>query len=122
MKVTSVSSVYLYHTVHYFDARQTAGQLFIRDAVVSLSFPTGNVSFSPDSVYDFVKCDYEYFYKGSQTILPKTAYMLEIRYGGESFTAMATTDQRKAIIDSTGYILNFQDVYGGHEGVVIHFK
>src|ERR1700694_3705717 len=56
-------TVYLYHTVPYFDVKQSARQLFIRNAVVVMSSPAGSISFTVDSSYNIVRCDYDYYYK-----------------------------------------------------------
>lgn len=117
-----IPRVYLYKTVPYFDPRQKAGPLFIRTAIVTMSSSAGTFNFTIDSSYNIVRCDYDYYYKGSQMIGANTIYILNIQYAGQTYTATATTNQRKVNIDSVGYVTSFKDVYGDHEGVVIHFS
>jgi hypothetical protein len=117
-----IPKVYLYRTVPYFDPRQLAGQLFVRTAVVAINSLNGNIDFTIDSSYNVVRCDYDYYYKGSRLIEANMVYTLNIQYNGQTYTATATTDQRKINIDSIGYVTAYKDVYGEHEGVVLHFK
>jgi len=117
-----IPKVYLYKTVPYFDPRQLAGSLFIRTAAVTMKSSNETISFSVDSSYNVVRCDYDYYYTGSEAIKTNTDYTLNIQYNGQLYTATATTNQRKVTIDSIGYVTAFKDVYGEHEGVVVHFK
>ena len=117
-----VPKVYFYRTVPYFDVKQLAADLFIRNAVIKLNSAASNISFVVDSSYNIVKCDYDFYYRGSQAIQTAMTYTLNIQYAGDMLLAIATTNQRKPRIDSIGYTANFQDVYGGHEGVIVHFS
>jgi hypothetical protein len=114
--------VSLYRTVAYFDAKQLSSQLFIRRAGVRMSSLAGDITFAPDSDFNSFTCEYDYFYRGNQVIAPNRTYQLEIAYNQQVYTATATTDQVAIKPDSISYVKAFKDVYGEHEGIVVHFR
>jgi hypothetical protein len=114
--------VYLYRTVPYLDAKITARELFVTDASVTMSGGGTAISFRIDSSFNNIRCEYDYFWKGDRAIMSNTTYALSINTNGKILAASAVTNQRKAAIDSVGYIPSYKDLYGEHEGVMIHFK
>ncbi len=116
-----IPRVFVYNTVPYFDSSILAKQLFVRTAAVFMQGGGNTIHFIPDSVYSDVRCDYDIFWRGDAAITANTTYKLTIISNGDTITATSTTNQRKAVIDSIGYVSNYKDIYGEHEGVVIHF-
>lgn len=113
-----VPTVYANRTVPYFDARVLAGQLFMRSAQVSMSSSAGSEVLQPDSAFNPVRCEQEYFFRGKLPIRANQTYTLTIRYEGAIYTATATTNQHRVNLDKVGYVTTFTDVYGEHEGIV----
>lgn len=112
--------LYFYNTVPYFD-NVKLNDVFARGANIKIS--TGNTidSLSNDSAYDYLKCEYEYFYSGTIPIEANQNYNLKIVDGNETFEAATLTNLSKVTIDSVGYTPNFNDIYGEHEGVIPYF-
>ncbi len=113
--------VSVYRTVPYFDARVSASRLVRRDVVVTFDGPDARETLTLDSAFNWVRCDYDYYYQGRQPVRAGQTYTLAVRADGETFTASATTSQRKATVDSIGYVASYQDVYGDHEGIAVTF-
>ena len=114
--------VYLYRTVAFFDPNVLPADLFVRDATVTLATPDGSEVLFQDSSWNAYRCHYEYHYSGSMPIQAGKAYTLSVSWNGEVFSASATTSQRVVQPDSVTYTPAFKDLYGEHEGVVLHFK
>lgn len=114
--------VYLYRTVAFFDPNVLPADLFVRDATVMLATPDGSDMLSPDSSWNAYRCHYEYHYTGSMPIQAGKTYTLSVVWNGQTFSATATTNQRVVQPDSVTYTPVFKDLYGEHEGVVLHFK
>jgi hypothetical protein len=74
-----------------------------------------------DSTYNFIKCEFEYFYSGSILTRENTKYTLDIIRDTTFYTAFTTTNLKAVTIDSVGYTTNFKDIYGEHEGVIPYF-
>ncbi|MBS1586037.1 MAG: DUF4249 family protein [Bacteroidetes bacterium] len=118
----SIPILYFNKTVPYFDAAVKKNQLVIRGAHVLIESTNTSDLLLLDSVFDKVDCQYNYFYIGSQKILPNTTYNLTITNGTEIYKATATTDILPASIDSITYTAKFNDINGEHEGVIVYFK
>jgi hypothetical protein len=113
--------LYFYKTVPYFDVANLS-QLFVRGASVKISNSTDTDSLLVDSSYNYLKCEYEFFYKGIIPIEENTSYKLSILSNGIKYTASTSTNVIPVTIDSVSYVTQFKDIYGEHEGVVPYFK
>ncbi|MBK9718636.1 MAG: DUF4249 family protein [Saprospiraceae bacterium] len=114
--------VYVYQTVPYFDPKTKAQQLFKRDVSVKMNGTNEQIIFQIDSIYNIPTCEYFLFWKGDRLIQENTSYNLEIIDGNKSYKASANTHISKVALDSVTYVKAFNDVFGEHEGVVLHFK
>ncbi len=113
--------LYFYNTVPYFD-NVRLNDVFVREANIKISDGTIVDSLRVDSAYDYLKCEYEYFYIGILPIQANQNYKLKILSGSEVFEASTQTNLSKVVIDSVGYTPNFSDIYGEHEGVIPYFN
>lgn len=118
----SVPVVYFNRTVPYFGKDVTFGALTIRNAVVEITSASGIDILQFDSTYNKLYCQYDYYYKGNIPVQLNKDYTLSIINGADTYTATTNTNLSKASIDSTAFIPEFFDLYGGHEGVVVFFK
>lgn len=116
-----IPKVYLNKTVPYLSGAALNSSFFARNASISITSATQTISFTPDSVYSFIQCDYIYYYIGNTIINPNTSYNLNVLFEGKNHTAQCTTSQPSVSIDSVGYVKVFKDLYGEHEGVVVHY-
>lgn len=114
--------LYLYQTVPYFDPKVSLKQLFIPKAKIVLSSILGNETLLPDSSFNIIRCEYDYFYSGKNPIKVNTQYSLLITYNGVEYSATATTNQTIVGINQITYLPLFSDVYGEHEGIKVDFK
>lgn len=117
----TIPKVYLNRTVPFFTNDQTPSSLFIQDADVRIASPNGVDVLRPDSTYNGFDCRWEPFYVGTTTIVENTTYALHLSYQGRTYTATATTNLSTVQIESTDYVPEFQDIYGGHEGIIVNF-
>lgn len=115
-----VPKVFFYNTVPYFDV-VSLRQAFVRGAVVKISDGTDTDSLTTDSTYNFLKCEYEYFYRGNILIKPNEDYSLTIISNNITYSASTKTNLEAVTIDSVGYTSAFSDIYGEHEGVIPYF-
>ncbi len=113
--------LYLFKTVPFFDAPISYKELFIRNAYVTISSNLGTDVLTLDSSLNKFYCKYDYFYKGSQLTQKNVTYNLKIVYLDKTYTASTTTNQPLVQLDSVTYIAQFQDIYGEHEGIKLHF-
>jgi hypothetical protein len=116
-----VPILYLNKTVPYLTGDAFNSTFFIRNAEVKIISSNGTINFVQDSVFSYLQCDYIYWYKGNSTIVNNTNYTLNIIVEGKSYTADCKTTQPIVSIDSIGYVKVFKDLYGEHEGVVLHY-
>ena len=116
----SLPKLYLSKSVPFFDYKILPKDVFIPDAVVKIISEKGEIDvLKPDSSFNYYYCRSEYFYKGSIKIKINTAYSMEVVTNGQTFKATTSTVLPQVKIESVSYVKNFQDVYGGHEGVVV---
>lgn len=115
-----VPILFLYKTVPYFDVVNTR-DIFIKDAVVKISTSDYTDNLIIDSTYNFIKCEYEYFFKGFVPVQPMKEYKLTILSNGKTYSATTNTNLPTVTIDSVGYTGQFKDIYGEHEGVMPYF-
>ena len=113
---------YLYRSVPFFDADVLPADLFVRSATVIISSPEGAETWQPDSSWNAFRCYYEYFFSGQIPVTANKTYTLSILYNGETYAANTVTDRRIVPLDSVTYVPKFKDLYGEHEGIVLHFK
>jgi hypothetical protein len=113
---------YIYQTVPFFDVNVLPSDLVVRNAVVNLSGPEGTEILQIDSSWNAVLCYYEYFYSGLTPVQSNQTYTLSVVYKGETFSATTKTDRRVVQLDSVTYTAKFKDLYGEHEGIVLHFN
>lgn len=118
----AVPKLYFYRTVPYFESTSVSlHDLFIKSAVVQISSQDFTDSLAIDSVYNYIKCEYEFSYKGSISVKANMQYKLKIISNGITYTASTTTSLPTVTIDSVGYTEQFKDIYGEHEGVMPYF-
>ncbi len=113
-----IPTVYINRTVPYFDGRVLAGQLFLRSAQVTISSSAGSEVLRADSVFNPIRCELAYFFRGRLPVQANQTYTLTVRVDGATYSASATTNQHKVNIDKLGYVTAFTDIYGAHEGLV----
>lgn len=120
LEVGVTPKLYIYKTVAYFDTVSLA-DVFVRDANIKISNSYETDSLVIDSTYNYLKCEYEYFYKGLLPVKPNETYNLTVIKDTLKCAASTTTNLKPVIIDSIGYTTNFNDIYGEHEGVIPYF-
>ncbi len=120
MEPGTVPSVFIYKTIPYF-AEANLSQLFAKDASVKIAGPETSEYLTIDSSYNYIKCEYEYFFKGKILAETNKKYQLTIIFNNITYTASTTTNISAVKIDSIGYTNVFKDIYGEHEGVVPYF-
>jgi len=120
LEVGVVPTLYLYKTIPYFTIEDVR-HLFVKNAIVKISNTTSVDSLALDSTFNYLKCEYDYLYKGNIFIEADKKYQLSILYNGITYSASATTNLTAATIDSIGYTDAFKDIYGEHEGVIPYF-
>lgn len=75
-----------------------------------------------DSIYNYLYCQYEYYYRGHILSVRNVMYQLDIKIGATHYMASASTSINPVTLDSIGYTMMFKDVYGEHEGIIVYFK
>jgi hypothetical protein len=120
LEVGVVPTLYLYKTVPYFNTVDVS-QLFVKDAVVKITNSSSADDLAIDSTYNYLKCVYDYFYKGKISVEANKYYQLTILYNGITYSASTNTNNTAVTIDSIGYTDTFKDIYGEHEGVIPYF-
>ena len=118
----SIPIVYFNRTVPYFGKDVALGALAIRGAVVKITSSSGTDILRFDSMFSKTYCQYDYYYKGNIPVQLNKTYALTVANGTTAYVATASTGLSKATIDSTAFVPEFFDLYGGHEGVVVYFK
>ena len=113
--------LYLYHTAPYFE-QANLESLFVSDAVVVISNSESEETLVVDREYDFIKCEYRYFYKGHTPVVANMKYDLRIVWDGKTYTASTVTDLVPVLLDRVEHADEFFDVYGGHEGIIPVFR
>lgn len=116
-----IPKIFLNKTTPYLTGAALNSNFFARNAKITITSNLGSINFTPDSMFNFFKCDYIYFYKGSSPIIADTKYKLNILYEGNSYEAECKTDQAIVQISSISYVKVFKDLYGEHEGVVLNY-
>lgn len=114
--------IFLNRTTLFLSAATKSKDLIIRNAGVKITGNNSTDLLVLDSIYDYLYCQYEYFYKGKIRSSWKTTYQLDIKIDNSTYTATAITNIKKSVIDSVSYTTKFNDVYGEHEGVIVYFK
>lgn len=118
----TVPVLYFYRTIPYFEKSGISlHDLFIKNAMVFISSQDTIDNLKIDSTYNFIKCEYEYFYKGAVVTREKRQYNLKILYNNITYNASTSTNLPAVTIDSVGYTTQFKDIYGEHEGVIPYF-
>ena len=115
-------TAYVYRTVPFFDPNVLPVDLFLRQAIVTLSSPDGVEVLLQDSAWNATLCYYEYFFAGKTPVQVDKTYTLSVGFKGETYVATAITDRRVVQLDSITYTPKFKDLYGEHEGIQLHFK
>ncbi len=103
----------------FFSANVTPQQVFARGAAVKITTGTNMDLLVPDSTFNKFRCRWEPFYRGSVTAEYGKTYTLEVNFEGKTYTASATINQHKPVIESIEYTPEFFDAYGGHDGVIV---
>lgn len=113
--------LYLGMTVDYFDTTASHTNIFVDDAIVTLTSSQGIDTLGISSEYNPFYCREDFFYLGTTVISQGLHYHLTIDHGGRTYEA--DTDMNVAVIeiDSVGFVPNFSDIYGEHEGIVVNF-
>lgn len=117
-----VPVLYLSNSVPFFSPMVSPSQLFARGASITITCNSVSDVLLPDSVFDYFRCRWTPFYKGSIPAQTGRSYDLLVNYQGKTYSATTTIDQPKVAINSVSYVSSFHDVYGDHEGVIINFN
>lgn len=114
--------LFLSRTVPFFTPDQTPSRLFVHGAEVIIM--TGGVAdtLKADSVYNWFWCRWEPYYRGHLPVERDREYHLQVRIDNRTFHASTSTDLDPVTVDSVYYTSNYNDIYGGHEGVIAEFK
>ena len=111
----------LNRTVAFLGGTYTEKDLFISNAIAMITTTGGDTfRFHTDSAFSPIKCRMEYFYKATKPVVANTAYHLRISVNGKLYEASAHTNLLPVTPDSVNYIPAFKDLYGEHEGVLVH--
>jgi hypothetical protein len=121
LEPNNVPKLFLGKTVGYFDKRILNKDLFVADAVITITGANKTDTLKVAHKYNYYRCTDEYFYLGSIPIIQGRNYHLKIKYGAEIYESDTRTNVSAAVIDSVTYISSFADFYGEHEGVVVMF-
>ncbi|HEY8658549.1 MAG TPA: DUF4249 domain-containing protein [Hanamia sp.] len=113
--------IFISRTVPYFDPKVKIRDLTVDNAAVTLNDGATTSTLQFDSVFNNQFCSYDYFYGDQQKIQANKTYTLNIIFNGGTYSAQATTNQTIVPITSIGYISNFKDLYGEHEGIVVGY-
>ena len=105
----------------FFNTASAPQQLFARNAAVSITGPSGTDFLLADSSFDNFRCRWNLFYTGTIPSQAGGTYYLSVVYDGKTYNATTTIYEPQIQIQSTGYVYNFHDIYGDHEGVVVSF-
>ena len=116
-----VPQLFLSTSTPFFSNSSTPQQLFARGAQVSIIGPAGTDSLAADSSFDNFRCRWNLFYRGNIQAQVGGTYNLSVTYAGKTYTATTTISQSQVQIQNSGYVYNFHDIYGDHEGVVVSF-
>ncbi len=122
IEADSIPVLYFNKTVPYFDNAIKKNQLIVRNAQITITGTAGADVLTLDSLFDKIDCQYNYFYKGKNKIIPNDTYKLVIVSNAVTYSASATADMIPAVIDSVSYTAKFNDINGEHEGVIVYFK
>lgn len=114
--------VHLSNSQAFFNDRVTPQETFVRNATVELSVDNEIFTLLADSTFDKFRCRWTPFYTVNTTILHGKEYDLSVTYNGTTYIANTLIDQPKVNLNDVGYIGEFFDVYGGHDGVILRFK
>lgn len=120
LEVGELPQLFFYKTIPFFDVASLR-EVFQDSAIVKISNSFETDSLYKDSTYNYLKCEYEYYYKGTMPVKADEEYLLEIVIGDKKYTSTTKTNLQAVHIDSVGYIHAFMDVYGEHEGVIPYF-
>ena len=103
----------------FFSSKVTPQQVFARGAMVKIISGTTVDVLVPDSTFNKFRCRWELFYRGNIAAEQGKSYTLEVSFGGKTYIATTTINQKAVAIESIEYTPEFFDVYGGHDGVII---
>lgn len=122
LEVDSFPKIYLNRTTIFLSPVTKTSEQVVRNAIVTI---TGNNivdHLTLDSIYDYLYCQYVYYYEGKVKSVLNVMYQLGIKIGDNHYLASATTSMKPVTIDSIAYTMKFNDVYGEHEGIIVYFK
>ncbi len=117
-----VPTLHLGKSVAFFDSLTKNLDLFVNDALVTISSVNGIDTLHTVSKYNYYQCREEFFYQGRIPVLQGQSYHLKIEYNGNVYEADTEMNIDAVQIDSISYIAAFSDLYGEHEGVVVSFR
>lgn len=115
-----VPQLFLSTSVPFFNTNTTPSELFAKNAIVTITGSSVDYLVA-DSTYDYFRCRWVPFYKGSIPAQIGQTYELSVTYGGKTYTASTTINQPQVSINSTSFVHSFHDIYGDHEGVIMDF-
>ncbi len=116
-----VPVLYLSQSTAFFALERSPKELFLDGAKVIISSGGLRDSLVATMGRDSFLCQDTYYYQGSIKINPGKTYELEVSYGGKTYRATTTVDQKQPRISGVGYVSAFKDIYGEHEGVTVDF-
>jgi len=113
--------LFLGKTVGYFEPLTTPLDLFVDNALVTISSSVSIDTLTICSKQNYFRCQNEFFYQGKIPVVQGQRYHLKIEHDGNVYEADAEMHVDAIQIDSVSYISAFSDLYGEHEGVVVAF-
>ena len=114
--------VFLNRTTPFLSPAISTANEVIRNATVKVIGNNQTDILTLDSLYDRIRCQYNYFYKGKIKSILNADYQLIIENKAVVYNATTSTKISAVSLDSVGYTKAFKDVYGEHEGVIVYFK
>ncbi len=113
--------VYLSNSVSFFNKRFKPSDIFVRNANINIVSEDRIDHLTIDSTFDHFRVRWVPHYQGNHSITYDATYQLQMEYQGVNYQATITLDLPKANISKVASV-EFFDVYGGHDGVIITFK
>ncbi len=115
--------VQLSNSVSFFNEKVTPQETFVHNAEVEISDGVRTFTLLPDSTFDKFRCRWQPFYTTDQKIVYGNTYELIVRHQGQTYTASTTINQSKVNLREVEHTaVEFFDVYGGHDGVILRFN
>ncbi|NHZ84336.1 MAG: DUF4249 family protein [Planctomycetia bacterium] len=121
LKPNETPQLSLSNTVAYFDTLVANQDIFVDNAIVTISNAQKVDTLKVMNIFNYYLCQDEYYYQGSIPIQQGDSYHLRIEHEGNLYEADAVMNVPAVQIDSVSFVNSFKDLFGEHEGVVVSF-